>query len=99
MADFRSIIGKTLAQYRIDKLLGHGGMAAVYQATDLQQERLVALKIMHSHLAAQKSFQDRFLQEASAISRLSHPNIVRIFGFDRAGGELFIVMELITGGT
>ena len=99
MADFRSIIGKTLAQYRIDKLLGHGGMAAVYQATDLQQERLVALKIMHSHLASQKAFQDRFLQEASSISRLSHPNIVRIFGFDRAGGELFIVMELITGGT
>lgn len=94
----KGIIGKRIGNYRIDKFLGQGGMAAVYQATDTRLNRQVAIKLMHSHLAAQPAFQARFLQEADAISRLNHPNIIKILGFDRTGSDLYMVTELITGG-
>lgn len=93
------MIGKTIDHYRIDQLLGQGGMAAVYRATDEQLERPVAIKVMHPHLAAQKSFQNRFLQEARTAANLDHPNIVRILDFKPYQNELFLVMEYITGGS
>lgn len=76
-----------------------GGMAAVYKATDTRTNRSVAIKLMHSHLAHQKSFQDAFMQEAAAIARLSHPNIVRILAFEQHDDDLALVMELISGGS
>ncbi|MDQ7037250.1 MAG: protein kinase [Anaerolineae bacterium] len=95
----REIIGKTIDRYRIDKLLGQGGMAAVYEATDTRLERQVAIKIMHPHLATQETFQDRFLVEARLAARLDHPNIVRVLSFDHVDDELFLVMDLIRGGS
>lgn len=94
----RGMIGRIIDHYRIETMLGQGGMAAVYQATDLQLEREVAIKVMHPHLASQASFQQRFLQEARAAARLDHPSIIRVFSFDSTGSDLFIVMELIPGG-
>lgn len=94
----RGMIGRIIDHYRIELMLGQGGMAAVYKATDLQLEREVAIKVMHPHLASQASFQQRFLQEARAAARLDHPNIVRVFSFDSTGDDLFIVMELALGG-
>jgi serine/threonine protein kinase len=94
----RGMIGRIIDHYRIELMLGQGGMAAVYKATDLQLEREVAVKVMHPHLASQASFQQRFLQEARSAARLDHPNIVRVFSFDSTGDDLFIVMELATGG-
>ncbi len=94
----RGMIGRIIDHYRIETMLGQGGMAAVYKATDLQLERDVAIKVMHPHLASQSSFQQRFLQEARAAARLDHPNIVRVFSFDSTGDDLFIVMELALGG-
>lgn len=94
----RGVIGKNIGQYKIVKLLGQGGMAAVYQATDQTQNRQVAIKIMHPHLSAQKAFQQRFLQEAQNAARLDHPNIVKTFSYDHIDEELFIVMELVAGG-
>ena len=93
------MIGRTIEHYRIDLMLGQGGMAAVYRATDLRLQRQVALKIMHPHLAAHTSFQQRFLQEARASARLDHPNIIRVLTFNNLSGDLFLVMELITGGS
>lgn len=93
------MIGRTIEHYRIDLMLGQGGMAAVYRATDLRLQRQVAIKIMHSHLAAHGSFQQRFLQEARASARLDHPNIIRVLTFNNLGGDLFLVMELIPGGS
>jgi serine/threonine protein kinase len=78
----REIIGKTIDRYRIDKLLGQGGMAAVYEATDTRLQRKVAIKIMHPHLANQEMFQQQFLAEARLAARLDHPNIVRVLSFD-----------------
>ena len=93
------MIGRTIEHYRIDLMLGQGGMAAVYRATDLRLQRQVAIKIMHPHLAAHSSFQQRFLQEARASARLDHPNIIRVLTFNNINGDLFLVMELIPGGS
>ena len=92
------MIGKTIEHYRIDFMLGQGGMAAVYRATDLRLQRQVAIKLMHPHLAVQTSFQKRFLQEARASAKLDHPNIIRVLTFNNLNNDLFIVMELVTGG-
>ncbi|MCU0474882.1 MAG: protein kinase [Anaerolineae bacterium] len=92
------MIGKTIEHYRIDFMLGQGGMAAVYRATDLRLQRQVAIKLMHPHLAVQPSFQRRFLQEARAAAKLDHPNIIRVLTFNNLNNDLFIVMELVTGG-
>ncbi|MEO8609194.1 MAG: protein kinase [Chloroflexota bacterium] len=93
------MIGRTIENYRIDFMLGQGGMAVVYRATDLRLQRQVAIKVMHPHLASQKSFQTRFLQEARAAARLDHPNIVRVLSFNSLEDDLFLVMELATGGS
>ncbi len=97
MAD-KGMIGKIIENYRIELVLGQGGMAAVYKATDIKLQRPVAIKIMHPHLASQTSFQQRFLQEARAAASLDHDNIVKVLSFNNIEGELFLVMELITGG-
>lgn len=93
------MIGKVVAHYRIDKVLGQGGMGAVYLATDLNLQRQVALKVMHPHLSGQEQFQKRFLQEARAAANLDHPGIVRILSFDHTEGVLLLVMELVPGGS
>ncbi len=93
------MIGKVVAHYRVDKVLGEGGMGAVYLATDLNLQRQVALKVMHPHLSAQDQFQKRFLQEARAAASLDHPGIVRILSFDHTDGVLILVMELVSSGS
>lgn len=91
------LIGQQLEHYRIDRLVGSGGMGSVYQAYDLDLARPVALKVMHPQYAAQPEFQRRFQQEAQAIARLSHPSIVNIYQFGRRQGYWYIVMEYIVG--
>ncbi|MBW4436943.1 MAG: protein kinase [Pleurocapsa minor GSE-CHR-MK-17-07R] len=95
----QDMIGKVVAHYRVEKVLGTGGMGAVYQATDLNLQRQVALKVMHPHLSAQDQFQKRFLQEARAAASLDHPGIVRILSFDNTEGMLILVMDLVSGGS
>jgi serine/threonine protein kinase len=93
-----SLIGKTIDNFRIERFLGQGGMAAVYEATDLRLQRQVAFKIMHAHLASQQSFRERFVNEAQAAASLDHPNIVRVNTFNKDTDDLYIVMEMIVGG-
>ena len=93
------LVGKTIAHFRIDRLLGQGGMGSVYQATDVNLERQVALKVMHPHLSAQEPFQKRFMQEARAVASLDHPGIVRVLSFDLVDGQLILVMEFVVGGS
>lgn len=89
--------GQHIEHYRIDGVISEGGMGAIYRATDLNLMRPVAIKVMHSNLAADPAFQDRFLQEARATARLDHPSIVRVYQFGREAGLLYIVMELVDG--
>ncbi|MFN8377631.1 MAG: protein kinase [Anaerolineae bacterium] len=93
------MVGKTIQHYRVDRLLGEGGMGAVYQATDVNLQRQVALKVMHANLSRQEQFQKRFLQEARAAASLDHPGIVRVLAFDQVDGDLILVMELVSGGS
>jgi serine/threonine-protein kinase len=93
------MIGKTIQHFRVDRLLGEGGMGSVYQATDVNLERKVALKVMHAHLSKQEQFQKRFLQEARAAASLDHPGIVKVLAFDQVDGNLILVMDLVASGS
>lgn len=93
-------IGRTLGgRYLIEALLGQGGMSAVYKATDPNLKRVVAIKLIHSHLSVDPSFVQRFESEASAVARLRHSNIVQVFDFNNDGGTYYMVLEFIPGET
>jgi serine/threonine protein kinase len=94
-----NLIGKRLDHFRIDALLGEGGMGAVYRAYDVNLARPVALKVMHPHLTRQPEFQQRFLQEAQAAARLSHPSIVDIYHFGRKHDLLYMAFEYVDGNS
>jgi eukaryotic-like serine/threonine-protein kinase len=72
-------------------------MGVVYQARDPRLNRLVALKVLRTDLAAQEGFVQRFLKEAKAAAQLTHPNIVSIYDADEDQGTLYIAMELLAG--
>jgi eukaryotic-like serine/threonine-protein kinase len=92
---------ETLAEgrYRVEDLLGRGGMASVYLARDAELERPVAVKVLAEHLADQRDSHDRFLREARLAAQLSHPNIVQVFDVGEENGRPFIVMECVAGST
>ena len=72
-------VGTELAGYRIESLLGRGGMSVVYLAEDLRLKRRVALKLLAAGLAEDESFRDRFLRESELAASIDHPNIVPIY--------------------
>jgi len=102
-----SVTSRVLSgRYRVDDLIGRGGMASVYRGQDLTLGRPVAIKILEADLAADSAFRTRFRLEAQSASRMSHPAIVRVYDAgeetrtDAAGQphpEPYIVMELVTG--
>jgi serine/threonine-protein kinase len=85
--------------YRIIRLIGQGGMADVYLAFDEVLNREVALKVLRASLAEDPVVLMRFLREASAVSKVHHPNIVDVFDVGESGGVHYIVMEYIEGQT
>ncbi len=93
------LIGTTLGKYRILAPLGHGGMAHVYLAHQENLDREVAIKVLSPWYAADRNFVERFNLEARLVARLSHPNIVTIHDFSEQNGHLYIVMQLVDGGT
>lgn len=74
-------------------------MATVYRCVDRRLGREVAAKVMHEQYVHDEVFRERFRREARAMAQLSHPNLVNVYDFSASGGEVFLVMELITGGT
>ena len=84
-------------RYRVEKELGKGSMGVVYQAHDPQIDRLVALKVLRSDLVTSEDFVQRFLKEARAIGRLSHPSIVTVYDVGRDHGTIYIAMEFLAG--
>ena len=83
-------------RYRIQRELGRGGMATVYLAQDLRQERLVALKVIHPELAATLG-PDRFFREIKLTATLRHPHILPLFDSGEAAGQLWYTMPYIEG--
>jgi serine/threonine protein kinase len=91
-------IGKTLGdRYEIQELLGEGGMSAVYKAYDPNLRRVVAVKLIHSHLSRDPQFVRRFEEEAAAVAKLRHENIIQVYDFNNDGSTYYIVFEFVPG--
>ncbi len=88
---------KRIANFEVIELIGSGGMASIYKATQLSLERPVALKVMHRHLTANENFVARFEKEAKRAATMHHENIVSIIDYGSVDGEYFIAMEYIEG--
>jgi beta-lactam-binding protein with PASTA domain len=86
-------------RYRIGSRIARGGMATVYEANDLRLDRTVAVKVMHPGLGDDDEFAARFVAEARAAAKLSHPNVVAVFDQGNDDGTVFLAMELIPGHT
>jgi eukaryotic-like serine/threonine-protein kinase len=93
--------GATLrdGRYRLQRLLGAGGMATVWLAEDESLARPVAVKVMADTLAADRDWVRRFEREARAAASLSHPNVVQVFDYGTEAGRPFLVMQYVAGGT
>ncbi|TRW86278.1 transporter substrate-binding domain-containing protein [Mycolicibacterium sp. 018/SC-01/001] len=83
--------------YRLEKLIGQGGMGEVYRAYDTKTGRIVALKVLPHHMAADEVFQQRFRRESQAAAGLNDPHVVPIHGFGEVDGRLYLDMRLIEG--
>ena len=95
-----AMVGRVVdGRYLIESRIARGGMATVYRALDRRLDREVALKVMHDHLASDQEFVTRFVREARAAARLSHPNVVQVFDQGSAGRVLYLAMEHLPGRT
>jgi streptogramin lyase/tRNA A-37 threonylcarbamoyl transferase component Bud32 len=90
-------VGTELGGYRIERVIGRGGMSSVYLAHHVRLERRVALKLLAPELADSERFRDRFLRESRLAASIDHPNIVPIYDADEADGTLFIAMRYVEG--
>lgn len=94
------LTGKVLNErYLVGPRIASGGMAVVYEGTDTRLERRVALKVMHTGMASDPVFVESFVREARSAAALSHPNIVAVHDQGTDSGEIYLVMEFVTGST
>ncbi len=92
--------GKKLSnRYVIDELLGQGGMSAVYKATDPNLKRVVAVKMIHTHLSSNPDFVQRFEEEAAAVAQLRHHGIIQVYDFNQDDDVYYMVLEFVPGET
>ncbi|HET6571078.1 MAG TPA: protein kinase, partial [Solirubrobacterales bacterium] len=95
-----SMIGTVLSgRYRLEAKLGSGGMSTVYLARDETLDRPVAVKVMHREMSEQEDQLQRFRQEARAVAKLTHPNVVAVIDAGEDGGHPYIVFEYVEGET
>ncbi|WP_459718667.1 serine/threonine-protein kinase [Actinophytocola sp. KF-1] len=91
------LTGRRLGHYRIDGVLGKGGMSVMYRATDIRLGRKVALKVIAEHLTEDPEFRERFVDEARNTSAIDHANVVPLYDFGEVDGLLYIAMRLVDG--
>ena len=89
--------GSEIAGFRLEELLGRGGMGAVYRAIDVRLGRSVALKLLVPELAESERFRERFLRESQLAASLDHPHIVPIYAAGDADGQLYLAMRYVEG--
>lgn len=97
--DLTTLVGKSLGQFRIVERIGVGGMATVFKAYQPSLDRYVAIKVLPAYHARDPIFVKRFVQEARAVAKLVHPNILQIHDFGEQDNITYIVMEYVEGGT
>jgi serine/threonine-protein kinase len=91
------VLGSVFGRYRLDSVMGRGGMGVVFLATDLELERPVALKLLSPDLAPDSAFQTQFVRESRLAAAIEHPNIVPIYDSGTISGLLFIAMRYVPG--
>ncbi|TMC88917.1 MAG: serine/threonine protein kinase, partial [Chloroflexi bacterium] len=97
--DMNALVGRSLGQFRIVERIGAGGMATVFKAYQPNLDRYVAIKVLPAYHARDPIFVKRFVQEARAVAKLVHPNILQIHDFGEQDNITYIVMEYVEGGT
>ena len=90
-------IDEVISNYKIIDSIGTGGMGEVYKALQMNLDRIVAIKIIHSHLVGNREVLERFRKEARILAKLIHPNIVTIYDFMETDQNYCIVMEYVQG--
>jgi predicted Ser/Thr protein kinase len=90
-------VGETFGPYRVESILGRGGMGTVYLATHARLERNVALKVMEPVLAQDDEFRERFLRESRLVASLDHPHVIPVYDADEIEGTLFLAMRYVAG--
>jgi serine/threonine protein kinase len=97
MVYWDSLVGKQLSNYRIDRVLGHGGMASVYLGWDVNLHRPAAVKVIDDRFQADENSVKRFLREARTMATWNHPNIPQVYNAGEEQGVIFFAMEYIRG--
>lgn len=92
-----TFIGREIDGYRIEELLGKGGMARVYRALDLKLKRHVAIKVINPQVRNPQNYQARFDKEARSVASLKHPNIVTVYRYNNINDFYFMAMDFIDG--
>ena len=92
-----NLIGRQLDEYRLEALLGQGGMASVYRGMDVRLNRQVAIKVIDTPFRADVDYILRFEREAQAIAQLEHPHILTLYRYGRAEGLLYMAMQYVEG--
>ena len=95
--DTVTVIGSDFVGYRIEELIGRGGMGVVYRAYDLRLKRTVALKLVAPALARDARFRERFARESELVMSLEHPNVVPIYDAGDVDGRVYLAMRLVDG--
>ena len=92
-------VGSRLDHYDVTALIGQGGMGQVYQATDTNLDRQVAIKVLPAAFSSDPDRLARFEREAKVLASLNHPNIGAIYGLEKSGDTRALVLELVAGPT
>jgi serine/threonine-protein kinase len=95
MAELGAVLG---GRYRLDQVLGQGGMATIFRATDAKLDREVAVKVLRPEFGSDPEFVQRFTHEARAAASLNHPNVVAVYDFGTDPAGPYLVMEQVAGG-
>lgn len=91
--------GRRLGNFRVETLLGRGGMGAVYRGVDVALDRAVAVKVLTHDISEDKDYVERFVREARTAARLNHPNCVQVYGAGADSGVAYMALELVEGGS
>lgn len=91
------LTGRRLGHFRVDGVIGKGGMAVMYRATDVRLGRQVALKVIAEHLSGDAEFRERFVDEARNTSAVDHSHVVPLYDFGEVDGLLYIAMRFVDG--